>query len=195
MSAAPKYQPKFPSDLGYAGLRMTADEFFGLGETTERYELIDGVVIMSPSPTPTHWKIVRLLIRALEAWDQSAELFAEIDLRLGPNVVYRPDLSVYAPGRLKSVPRRLETAPDLVVEVLSPDSKAIDLITKRADYEAFGVGEYWVFDPKLGTVRAWKCEDGKFVENPQAGLLLQSSTLRGFAFDLNPVWELRNTVV
>src|SRR5256885_1453627 len=54
MSALPK---PLGSDIGYAGLRMTADDYLGLGETQERYELINGVVFMSPSPTPRHSEI------------------------------------------------------------------------------------------------------------------------------------------
>ena len=43
--------------------------------------------------------------------------------------------------------RRIRGVPDLVVEILSAGSKPLDLITKRDDYDAFGVGEYWVVDP------------------------------------------------
>ncbi len=186
MSAAPKY----PSDLGYAGLRMTAEEFFGLGETRERYELIDGVVVMSPSPIPLHQVIIRLLMRGLDAWNRSAEYFHDTDVRLSPQIVYCPDLSVYLPGKLQRIPRRLETPPDLIVEVLSPSNKATDLITKRADYERFGVGEYWVIDPADGSIRAWKREGSRFVDHAVSGMTLRSAALAGFSVDLMEVQAL-----
>lgn len=180
MSAA----PKFPSDLGYAGLRMTADEFFALGETQDRYELIDGVVVMSPSATPRHWRVVRHLTQALELWNPAAEYFVEIDVRLGGRLVYCPDLTVYAPGRLAEVPERLTEAPDLVVEVLSPGNKATDLITKRADYERFGVREYWVFEAAGVLARAWRREGGAFVEHASDLGVLRSAALPGLTIDL-----------
>src|SRR5262245_59038093 len=133
MSAVPRY----PSDLGYNGLRMTADEYLSLGETPDRYELVDGVVIMSPSPTPIHQLLIQeLQLQAgLYARAHSGTLvFPDTDLRLGPRQVYRPDLSVYAPGRWRGIPERLDLPPDLVIEIISPGSKPFDLITKRADY-------------------------------------------------------------
>ena len=53
---------------GYAGLRMTAEEYLALGETNARYELIDGVVCMSPKPSPLHQKILRFIQGQLEAF-------------------------------------------------------------------------------------------------------------------------------
>src|SRR5437763_12310577 len=80
MSTAPRY----PAEMGYAGLRMTADEFLALGETPERYELIDGTVVMSPSPTPIHQLIVVELLQQILAWKQAhagARVFPDTDLR------------------------------------------------------------------------------------------------------------------
>src|SRR5438045_1840911 len=124
MSTAPRY----PAEMGYAGLRMSADEFLALGETPERYELIDGTVVMSPSPTPIHQLIIVELLQQILAWKQvhaGARVFPDTDLRLSSGKVYRPDLVVYAPGRLARPPERLAVPPDLVVEVLSPGSKPL----------------------------------------------------------------------
>src|ERR1043165_9746023 len=99
MSAAPKY----PRDVGYAGLKMTAEEFFALGETQEILELIDGVVVMSPSPTPRHQLPVVELLKQIFAWQSAhaaARVFPDTDVRLASGKVYRPDLVVYAQGRM-----------------------------------------------------------------------------------------------
>src|SRR2546421_10095414 len=155
MSAAPKY----PSDMGYSGLRMTAEEFFRLGETPERYELIDGVVVMSPSPTMRHQTILHLIQAQAEEWRQAnpgSRVTPGIDIRFGKHLVYCPDLVVYAPGRISGLPDRPDIPPDLAIELLSPGSKGIDLITKRKDYERFGVREYWVIDPADASARIWR---------------------------------------
>ncbi len=189
MSAAPKY----PSDLGYAGLRMTAEEFFDLGETRERYELIDGVVVMSPSPTPRHQEVLQLLQEQAGAWRRAhkgSRVIPDVDIRLGGGLVYRPDLAIFAPGRLKTTPERLDLPPDLVVEVLSPSSKATDMITKRGDYERFGVGEYWVIDPENGRARVWSRQGSQLVERPVDGQSLAASSLDGFVFELRSLQSL-----
>jgi Uma2 family endonuclease len=155
MSTAPRY----PADIGYAGLRMSADEYLALGETQERYELIDGVVVVSPSPTPRHQKVVTRLLWQLVQWqDQQpgAEVFPDTDVKLSSGKVFCPDLVVYGPGRLGKLPERLALAPDVVIEVVSPGSKPLDLITKRDDYDDFGVGEYWVIDPADISARVWR---------------------------------------
>ena len=150
MSAA----PRFPVELGYAGLTMTADEYLALGETPERYELIHGVVCMTPSPGADHGAIAVEVTSQLR--NAGFRAFADIDLRLSPETVYRPDVCAYRRERIEGRIKRLPPAPDLVVEILSPSNKALDLITKRADYERADVGEYWVVDPDTLRFRCWR---------------------------------------
>jgi Uma2 family endonuclease len=186
MSAA----PKFPSDMGYAGLRMTAEEFFALGETPDRYELIDGVVVMSPSPTMRHQVILHLIQEQAGAWRRAnpgVRVTPGVDIRFGNRLVYCPDLAIYKKGRVTGLPDRPEVAPDLVIELLSPGSKAIDLITKRKDYERHGVREYWVIDPADASARVWRLKGKKFIEANAGRDKLRAASLRGFVLDLRPL--------
>lgn len=172
---------------------MTADEYLALGETSERYELIDGVVVMSPSPFLPHIEIAVEISFQLKAYARKGErlrVFADADLRVNPATVYRPDLAVCRPGRLPPNAKRLTVVPDLVVEVLSRSSKALDLITKRQDYARFGVREYWVVDPEKGTIRCWRSQGADYLESPIEGDALVSSAIPGFTLDLRPVREL-----
>lgn len=159
--------PRFPAAYGYGGLRMTADEYLALGETRDRYELIDGVVIMSPSPTPRHQRVAFLLAVQMEHVARtSGEFFVvpDVDVRMSVDRVYRPDIVVYARERQTDLPDRFTTPPDLVVEVLSPGSEPLDYITKRDDYERFGVGEYWVVNPSDVSVRIWRRQGTRMLE-------------------------------
>lgn len=183
MSALPRY----PGEMGYAGLRMTADEYFALGETPERYELIDGVVMMSPSPSLPHQLIVDEVQRQFGAWDRARArvyVFPDTDVRLRADRVYRPDIAVYLRTRLHPVPERLTTAPDLIIEVLSFGSKPLDLITKRDDYERFGVSEYWVIDSMDASLRIWGRDGAILVPQPVMGDSARSSAIDGFELDL-----------
>lgn len=144
----------------YAGLKLTAERYASLGETEQRYELVNGVVMMSPSPKPLHWEIVQEILSQIRAACPKARTFSEIDVFFDQHHVYRPDLSVYAPGRLPRNPRRLDAPPDLIVEVVSPGGRPLDLVTKRDDYDRFGVGEYWVVDPDEDRVRVFQRQGG-----------------------------------
>jgi Uma2 family endonuclease len=186
MSAVPRHPD------GHAGLRMTADEYLALGETQDRYELIDGVVVMSPSASDEHSEIAVSIAAQLSVFAHrtgSIRVFADIDTRFGPGIVYRPDVLVYLGTRLQGAVRRRDLAPDLVVEVLSPSNRGLDLVTKRRDYDRFGVGEYWIVDPEGGQIRVLQRRaDGEpFVESLVSGDTLASVSLSGFVLDLKPV--------
>lgn len=183
------------TDLDYGGLVMRADEYFALGETQDRYELINGLVVMSPSLRPRHYKIVEAIMRQLEALSrnsntyQALDIYVEIDLCLDDLTVYRPDMCVYARPPFPETPERLTTPPDFVLELLSPGSKALDLITKRDAYEEFGVKEYIVINPVDAHIWAWALENGRFAEMTVEGDRLVSRAFSGFSYDMVPIRE------
>lgn len=196
MSAAPRMSGGFGSAErggdGYVGLRMGAAEFLGIGETRERLQLVQGVVVLSPQPTPRHQGVVRQLIRQLEAYvgspeGRGADFYADVDVQLHDMCVYQPDLACYGPGRLSGIPERLTTAPDLVIEVLSPGTRAFDLTTKREDYGAFGVREYWTIEQLDASVRRFVRREGMLVEVPATEDRIASEALEGFVLDVAQV--------
>src|SRR5262249_52756965 len=149
-----------------------------LGETEDRLELIDGVVWMSPSPTPLHQLISQEINVQIAIAGRGAGspwlVFLDTDVRFASKLVYRPDVSVYRRDRFLGVPARLMEPPDLVVEVLSDRSRPIDLATKRTDYERFGVGEYWIVDPETAELRCWQRTGGVFAAAPVGGDFMAS---------------------
>ncbi len=150
------------------------EEFLALPEGPDRIELIDGEVIVSPSPLPLHQVVVGRLYVALQAW--AAEHppafvgLSPLDVRLGTDRIVQPDLFVVRGG---VDPRRIvDTVPDLVVEVLS-GNRAYDRLAKRALYEEAGVGEYWIADP-----------DARRIEQVTGGRILAATDrLRAAALD------------
>ncbi len=169
------------------GLRMGAEDFFALGETQERYELIDGVVLMSPGPRPRHAKTIQEILKQLGRFEDgggTADIYSETDLQIHGFSVFRPDVCAYARRTPRPIPERLTTAPDLVVEVLSPGSEALDLISKKDDYEKLGVKEYWVIDPADGRVRSWHRERERLIETLVEGDELASRAIVGFRLDV-----------
>jgi Uma2 family endonuclease len=176
---------------------MTAAEFLALGPTQERLELVDGVVVMSPRPTPLHQTILRLVLKQIDAWideHPGAACFPEVDWELRPHNVYQPDIVCYAPGRLQGIPTHLAETPDLIIEILSPSTKSFDLTTKKDDYEQHGIAEYWAIDPRDARVRCYRREGAKLIEVASAGgadqgNTVESSSLPGFVFDLLPLRE------
>jgi Uma2 family endonuclease len=175
---------------GYSGLRMTANEYLDLGETEERYELIDGVVILSPSPTTRHQRVGLLIALQIERQARllgGLRVVPDVDVRVSERAVYRPDIVVYRQNRLRTLPNRLTTPPDLVVEVLSPGSKTRDLKTKRDGYDRFGIGEYWVVEPKDVRVRCWTRRGKSLVEVAVQSSNLASTILPGLNIDLEVI--------
>lgn len=165
---------------------MTAEEFLALGETPQRLELVDGVVVMSPSPLPLHQRIAFLIMQQIaRTMPPGSQLFHETDVVLAPRLVYCPDIVVYAPGKLHGIPARLDLAPDLVVEVLSPANRRMDRVTKRDDYERHGVGEYWIVEPDDLSLEAFRRAGSTFENRALTSGVVECRAVSGVRVDLD----------
>jgi Uma2 family endonuclease len=112
-----------------------------------RYELIDGVLIVSAAPSRVHQRAsLRLAILLHAACPPEFEvLAAPFAVGLADDTEIQPDVLV---GRdADFTPKDLPTAPVLAVEVLSPSSRLIDTHVKRERFERAGTPTYWVIDP------------------------------------------------
>lgn len=174
-------------DPCYRGLRLTADDYFSLDDDGFRYELVDGVICMSPSPTPGHQEIVLEIgaqIRNHLEQHPIGRAFVELDVQLRDDLVYRPDVVFLRTDRAKACRERVVGPPDLIVEVISPDSRRYDSETKRGDYARCGVAEYWMIDPQRGSMIFLRLQGGRYVEIEPTDDRLTSAALPGFVLDL-----------
>jgi Uma2 family endonuclease len=182
----------FPKAASYAGLRMSAEEYFSLEEDACRYELIDGVVCMSPSPTPRHQKVAAFIVHQIAAHlDEHplGEVFVEVDVHLGRgpkggDLVYRPDVVFIRAERVAANIDRIVEPPDLVVEIVSDTSRRYDHETKKSDYERCGVAEYWIIDPAREAATFYRLESGQYIEVKTEGDRFHSTALAGLTLDL-----------
>lgn len=179
----------------FLGLRMAADEFLSLPDDGFNYELLDGVVVMSPNPTPPHQRVAGEIFSQIKWYLRDhpvGEVFFEIDVHLGRgarggDLVYRPEVIFVSAARLPEMTEKISGAPELVVEVISRGSRRLDTQTKRGDYERSGVEEYWLVDPQRRALTFLRRAGGKFVEAQPDGDTLASSAIAGFELDLKPV--------
>jgi Uma2 family endonuclease len=129
--------------------RKTVQDFLNLPEGT-RAELIDGEILMSPSPRVRHQTIAGRLYSRISAFVESrrpgAVFTAPLDVHLPSGDIVEPDLIVVAEANRAIIQDWIRGAPDLLVEVVSPDRPERDRIIKRGLYARNGVGEYWIVD-------------------------------------------------
>ncbi len=145
--------------------RMTAAEFLALPETNLPMALIDGEVIMSPSPTGPHqfllFDVAKLIDRLIP---NGRVVIAPMDVHLDELNVVQPDIMWIAEGSncILVEMKHFRGAPDLVVEVLSPGTARLDRKDKFHLYEKFGVREYWMVDPAEKLLEVWNRAEGRF---------------------------------
>jgi Uma2 family endonuclease len=149
------------------GRPLTAADLETMPDDGHRYELIDGSLIVTPSPAIPHQRVVgnlHVLLRAA-CTEQLEVMLAPLDVTVSEITVLQPDLLVAARTTLAG--RKMVGLPVLAIEVLSPSTRLIDLNLKHAAFERAAVGSYWVVDPEAPSINAWRLEDGRYVE--QAG--------------------------
>jgi Uma2 family endonuclease len=146
--------------------RWTREEVLALPDDGNRYELIDGELLVTPAPRPVHQIAVLALLRRLDPYVARHHLgqimLSPADLDFGRRYVAQPDLFVVSElDRRKLLDWRNYGIPIFIAEVLSPSTGRGDRKVKRPAYQRAGVGEYWIVDPDSRTVERWQPDDAR----------------------------------
>ena len=129
----------------------TYEDYRQMPDDGLRYEVLDGDLVVTPAPSITHQRIAKrvylALVEQLERSGLAEVFFAPVDLIFSRLRTLQPDLAVVSSARAGIIPERgIEGAPDLVIEILSPSTEAIDRGRKSKLYADEGVREYWLVD-------------------------------------------------
>jgi Uma2 family endonuclease len=143
---------------------LTYDDLQAMPDDGHRYELVDGVLIVTPAPRILHQRaVVNLLALLHGAIPTDMEVFvAPVDYVVSPLTVLQPDLLVARRDEVGE--RNLQHPPVLVVEILSPSTRRIDAGTKRLAFEGAGVPHYWMVDPDEPSILALELVGGAYRE-------------------------------
>ena len=127
---------------------------------------------MTPAPSPYHQIISKRLERELLKLEEQGSgqvLDAPLDVYFSETETYQPDLIFIIKERYSIIGEtKIEAAPDLIMEILSPGTAYYDLRHKMNVYEESGVKEYWVVDPIEKSIEIYENKDGSFVLSEKA---------------------------
>jgi len=151
------------------GRGLTVADIEAMPDDGNRYELIDGVLVVTPSPGFTHQRVALNLWRLLDdhAPADMCAMAAPFDVILDRRSWVEPDVLV-AP-RSAYDDKRLPVPPLLAVEVLSPSSVLTDMNVKHDRYRRSGIPSYWVIDPVEPRLIAWELSGSRYVEVANVG--------------------------
>ena len=150
------------------GKAFTRRDLESMPDDGRRYEVIDGALVVTPAPSLRHqWVLSSLLTLLTRAASREFKvLCAPLDVALDDVTVLQPDLVVVRTDDIRQA--RGQIRPLLVVEILSPSTRRIDLTLKHSRYESAGYPSYWVVDPDEPSMTAWEMVDGKYAERGHA---------------------------
>jgi Uma2 family endonuclease len=138
----------------------TAEMARALPDDGKRYEVLDGVLFVSPSPSRAHQRAVRLLLVMFDEYCRryglGEALASPADIEFSPKDLVQPD--VFVVPRIARSWRDVATL-SLAVEVLSPSTARTDRHEKRRRYQREGVPEYWIVDLDGRIVERWRPDD------------------------------------
>lgn len=178
--------------------KLTYEAFLALPETKQRYEVLDGeLVVMSPSPTPEHQRLALNLSLQLAPFvreHQLGELFiAPLDVLISrsPLQTRQPDLLFVSTARRDIIgPQQIEGGPDLIVEILSPSNTRADMEAKLQDYWQIGVEECWLVSPEARSIEVIRRGAEHFERSGLYGMgdRIDSGVLPNFPMRVEEVW-------
>jgi Uma2 family endonuclease len=154
---------------------LTFEEFLQYRDGTDsRYELVDGELVLMPEPSPQHSDITEFIYDSFKFEVKRFSLdwkvkFGDVGVRTGIRSSRTPDIAVIEGAvwrqlRATKSSAILEVPLLLAIEVVSPgeESAERDYRSKRAEYEAIGIPEYWIVDPWLNKVSVFWLVEGRY---------------------------------
>ena len=171
-------------------------DYFSLPDTNWIVELTDGELIMAPPPSDTHQRVLANLFAAMRAHVRANRLgtlrFAPLAVRLWPGKIREPDILYVSSAHADRVGEDVYGPPDLVVEILSPNTQSVDREDKFQEYAQAGVQEYWLVDPKAETVEVYDLDLRRKKYRLQAkarrGERAASQALNGFEIQVDVIF-------
>jgi len=153
------------------------------------YELIDGIIMMSPRPAAKHQLASGNLYAELRTAlrQKNCNVIQEFDLVLEHNILV-PDLMITCNDKFEGI--RYEKVPQIVIEIADISTASRDCIVKRNKYEQLGIPEYWIVSPEEQCIDVLCFADASHTnycvkDNP----ILTSCTIPELTIDLNQVFE------
>lgn len=144
------------------------DDLDALPAVGQQYELVDGMLLVTPPPLIPHQLVAHLLANVLDP-AMPRELLVvpgPAQVTHGDRTSLEPDFSVVR--RADVLDGKLIAPPLLVVEVLSPSTRSKDLVLKRSVYAEIGIPSYWIVDTTVPSVVVLELEAGSYVERARA---------------------------
>lgn len=146
----------------------TVDDLEHLPDDGLQYELVDGMLLVSPAPNPAHQEVISELCAQLRAVcpKHLKALVAPLDWQPDRHTSLQPDLLVVDRKNIgkKNISRPLA----LAVEVLSPSTRRKDRVLKFSKYPDAGVASYWFIDPAEPSIEAYNLVDGAYTDAGRA---------------------------
>jgi len=147
-------------------IRWTAEMVRALPDDGNRYELLDGELLVSPAPSYLHQRALRLLYELIAPYVHGNALgevlWSPADIELRPETILQPDLFVVPEPLAGHVKQWSDIdALLLVVEVLSPSTAFSDRNRKRPEYQKKQIPEYWIVDLDARLVERWRPSDSR----------------------------------
>lgn len=173
-----------PTEKGW-----TLETVHALPEDGNRYELLDGELLVSPAPSLPHQRAQRILGLAL---GQYLELLGGYEIFFTPTAVLfserrelQPDLLIARMVDGRKVGTSSELKPlVLAVEILSPSTARNDRYKKRAAYQQEGTGEFWIVDQPARLIERWRPEDAFPVVETERLVWMPEGAAMSFTLDL-----------
>lgn len=157
-------------------------------------EYVDGCLQVLPMPDALHQALTLVLTRLLDDWAVAAadplarSVQAPFRIYLSERLWREPDVSFMIGRHAARRHRNRWDGADLAIEIISESNREHDVTTKRADYAAARIPEYWIIDPDPRTVRVLTLADGaaEYVLHGEFGVgrVATSVLLAGFAVDV-----------
>lgn len=176
-------------------LKFTYSDYLLLPDNGKRYEILEGELLMSPSPNTKHQIVLLNLAAVLNSFVERNNLgqifIAPYDVVLSKYDVVQPDIIFISSKNTKMIkPTHLEGAPDLVIEIISPGSAQRDRIIKRKIYALHGVKEYWLVHPEKERVQMLRLEKGELqrITELTGEDILTSPLLSGLEIQLTDIF-------